>query len=468
MFGLTFLLLILVIVLYVKLRNITSERTKDLPGLRKEKSEIVLDEGFEQLDNSTLQSQSNEDNASLLHETEKNQNECNVNQLRTSIVDGDIQTFLYSIQNFEKTSLEKVDLRGFNCLHLAAKGGNLSIFKRILHLGVSIEKTTNDGQNSNVLHIAAHHGCLPICNHVLNNHKWLFSQKDNSGMNPAHYAALAGQYHILELMLKQNCNFFDNTERYVENIVHLACMRGSLEVCEFVNSNQKISSLLHAKNCEGWNSIQCATKNGHLEIVEFLFENTVDVKNKSTKTGKNCLHTACKTGYYQICKYLLGKDPTLLAEVDIHGQHAGYHAVKNGHIDILELLIKTNKSELRKTTPDKINILHVACKYAWYNECVIISKEFPYMVHEITEKGWNAALFVAEKPDKEDERIKILTYLVSKKLNVCHESRSGKTILVNARNNNLNNIVKYLTENFEKLKSIKRSIRLETYATYEK
>lgn len=396
---------------------------------------------------------------SLLRKTGDNQHESNVNQLRKSIVDGNIRTFLCSIQNFEKTSLEEVDSKGFNCLHLAAKGGNLSIFKRILHLIVSIEKTTNDGQN--VLHIAAHHGCLPICNFVLNSHKELFSQKDNSGMNPAHYAALAGQYHILDLMLKQECNLFDNTKKYGENIVHLACMGGSLEVCNFVNSNKAIACILHAKNCEGWNSIQCATKNGHLEIVQFLFDNGVDVKNKSTKTGMNCLHTACKIGHYLICEYLLKKKPKLMAEVDFCGQHAGYHAVKNGHIDILKLLIKTNKSELEKTMPDKINILHIACKHAMYNECVIIAEEFPSMVQEITERGWNAALFVAEKSDKEDERMKILKYLVDQKLDVCNESRSGKTILDNARFNNLKKIEQYLTEKFPKLKSIKRPVTVK-------
>lgn len=377
-------------------------------------------------------------------------------RLRTSIVAGDFRTFQYLIQKFDKHSLEEVDSNGFNCLHSAANGGNLSIFKKICNVGVSVEKKTIDG--SNILHIAAHHGCYPICKYILDNHSALFSLKDNLGMNPAHSAANAGQYHILDLMLKQGCDLFAEDEKNNENIVHLACMGGSLEVCQFVKANKNLEKLLHAKNGGGWNSIQCATKNGHLDIVKFLLENGVDVKNKSKKIGKNCLHTACEFGNYEICEYIISKAPNLLTETDSYGQHAGHYAAKNGYTDILQLLIKTNKNALQKASNDKINILHVACENAHYDMVVKIAKVFPLMVKEITEKGWNAALFITDKADAEGERIKILKHLLDHGLDVYNVSKSGKTVLVNARKNNLKDIEQYLSEQFPKLIGTKRSI----------
>lgn len=277
-------------------------------------------------------------------------------------------------------------------------------------------------------------------------------------MNPAHYAANAGQYHILNLMLKQGCDLFAEDEKNNENIVHLACMGGSLEVCRFVKANKNLEKLLHAKNGGGWNSIQCATKNGHLDIVKFLLENGVDVKNKSKKIGKNCLHTACEFGKYKICEYIISKAPNLITDTDSNGQHAGHYAAKNGHTDILQLLINTNKNALQKASDDKINILHVACENAHYDMVVKIAKVFPLMVKEITEKGWNAALFITDKADAEEERIKILKHLIDHGLDVYNVSKSGKTVLVNARNNNLKDIEQYLSEHFPKLIGTKRSI----------
>lgn len=377
-------------------------------------------------------------------------------QLRTSIVAGDFRTFQYLIHKFDKHSLEEVDSNGFNCLHFAAKGGNLSIFKKICNVGVSVEKKTNDG--SSILHIAAHHGCYPICKYILDNHAALFSLEDNLGMNPAHSAANAGQYHILDLMLKQGCDLLAEGQKNNENIVHLACMGGSLEVCQFVKANKNLEKLLHAKINGGWNSIQCATKHGHLDIVKFLLENGVDVKNKSKNIGKNCLHTACDFGNYEICEHIISKAPNLITDTDSNGQHAGHYAAKNGHTDILQLLIHTNKYAIHKPSHNKINILHVACEHAHYDMVVKIAKGFPLMVNEVTEKGWNAALFITDKADAEEERIKILKHLLDHGLDVYHVSKTGKTVLVNARNNNLNDIEQYLSEQFPMLIGTQRSI----------
>lgn len=61
--------------------------------------------------------------------------------------------------------------------------------------------------------------------------------------------------------------------------------------------------------------------------------------------------------------------------------------------------------------------------------CVKIADTFPDLINEITEKGWNAALFITEKAGAERERIKILHFLEKRELNVYHVTRSGKTIL---------------------------------------
>ena len=376
-------------------------------------------------------------------------------ELRKSISNGDYKKFCSLLESREQP-LEEVDSQGFSILHLSAKKDKIMIFKAIIEKGANINTPTKDEQT--VLHIAAHHGCYSICEFILENYVHLFSCKDRQGMNPAHCAALEGHVHILKLMLKFECDLTENTERYKENIVHLACITGSLDVCKFVASDKNISGLLYSKNRECWSSIQCACKNGHLSVLKFLCESGVDLKNKSNKTGKNCLHTVCEKGYYKICEYILEKEPNLIKEVDNIEQHAGHYAAKIGHTDTLQLLINTNRDVLLRATPDNINMFHVACRHAWYDMCVSIDKEFPSLVSEITEKGWNAGLFVTERGDAEEERVKILKFLVQRNLDLCHVSRSGKTIYYNAKKNDLSSVVKYVLLKCPEAENIKRSI----------
>lgn len=183
------------------------------------------------------------------------------------------------------------------------------------------------------------------------------------------------------------------------------------------------------------------------------------------KLEKNCLHTACENGNVEICSYILQdrKDTSLIIQVDKHDQNVGHFTAKSGNIDILGLLIThlrntTMPNLLQKPTNDNINILHIACRHARFEMCVKIADTFPNMISEITEKGWNAALFITEKAGAEKERIEILGFLETRKLNVYHVSRSGKTILYNACVNRSPKLVKHLLKRYPELLNIEKAM----------
>lgn len=198
-----------------------------------------------------------------------------------------------------------------------------------------------------------------------------------------------------------------------------------------------------------------------IKVFEYLVDQGVDIENKSRKTGKNCFHTACEKGHVEICEYILKQKPELLKELDRNEQHVGHFAAKSGNTNIMKLLLKhVEKSFLQKTTPDKIYILHIACRHARFDMCVEIAKEFPLMIKAITEKGWNAALFITERAGAENEIIEILKMLrnAATPLNVYHVSRSGKTILFNACVNRSPKLVQYLLETYPGLPEIEKSM----------
>lgn len=153
--------------------------------------------------------------------------------------------------------------------------------------------------------------------------------------------------------------------------------------------------------------------------------------------------------------------PDLISDRDKNGQHAGHFAAKCGKTEIFQLLFDQSDSQislLAKATSDDINILHVACKHAKFDMCVRIADTYPFLIEQITERGWNAALFIAERSGAEKERIKILKHLALRKLDVYHVSRSGKTILFNACANQSIEMVKYLLNTYPDLLNIEKAL----------
>lgn len=362
-----------------------------------------------------------------------------------------------------ETARKQLDRRGFNPLHIAAKEDNLDAFKTIYEACDNITSTTTDGRN--ILHIAAYYGKYDICEYILTEKKELYDKADNNQMYPAHWAALAGHVNILRLMSSHSCDLAYKTRKYEENIVLFACMKTGLDVFKFVANVENLASLLHAKNREGWNSIQYAAKTGNLEAVELLYNYGVDIKNKSDKTGKNCLHTACEKGFNDVCAYILQKCPDLIQEKDKNDKHVGHFVAKSGNTKILKELLKyTDKSFLKKATLDTVNVLHIACKYARLDMCIEFEKLdiLHDLVLELTVKGWNAALFLTERAEDELERIDILKLLDKHGLDVHHASRAGKTILYNACANQSIELIKYLLQNYPDLLCLERSIDAQT------
>lgn len=396
--------------------------------------------------------------------TDEDQSEVNkhLKKIHDAILKNDEREFDHLSRSFDKDLLEQTNNRGLNSLHLAAKSGNLKFFQRILGFGLDIKSRVMDGRNC--LHIAAYTGSHLVCQFLLESDASLFLDKDRNDMNPAHWAALGGQKYILGLMMEHKCDLLKKT-KYGENLVLFACIGQHLSVCKFVKDQEKIKELLYAKNTEGWNSIQYAAKSGNLEVFKFLVENSVDIKNESDQTKKNCLHTACEKGSLDVCKYIIHVEPELLKKSSNSNQHVGHYAAKSGNTKILRFLIEqldgditTCNSLLAYPTKDKINILHIACKFARSDMCVLIADTYPGLINGISEKGWNAALFITEKAGAEKERIKILNFLVKRRLNVYHVSRSGKTILYNACVNRSPKLVKHLLKHYPDLLDIEKSM----------
>lgn len=161
------------------------------------------------------------------------------------------------------------------------------------------------------------------------------------------------------------------------------------------------------------------------------------------------------------------KCPDLIQEKDRNNKHVHFVA-KSGNTNILKELLKyKDKSFWKKATSDNVNALHIACKYVRLDICIEFEKLdiLQDLVLELTEKGWNAALFLTERAEDELKRIEILKLLDKHGLDVHHASRAGKTILNNACANQSTKLIEYLLQNYPDLLCLERSVDVQT-ATY--
>ena len=82
---------------------------------------------------------------------------------------------------------------------------------------------------------------------------------------------------------------------------------------------------MNVKNADGENSLILATKNGHIEIVRFLIESSVDIESR-TKDRSTPLILAVEAGHAKMVELLISKGADL--EAKRLDNHTGPHSKK--------------------------------------------------------------------------------------------------------------------------------------------
>ncbi|XP_048743278.2 ankyrin-3-like isoform X2 [Ostrea edulis] len=374
-------------------------------------------------------------------------------------------------QSFDQDLLNKTDVMGWTLLHHAAYGGKIRIFQHLMSYKI-IDLRATDIIGRTVLHISAaakkgdENG--EIFDAIVERDKGLLEVEDKNGLMPFSYAALAGNKSILEQISIYGFDIRKQT-KYGETVAHLACIGNSLEVLHMLSKmdekgNQESlkktkdqQKIISTKNKMDWNPLQYAAKTGNKNILQFLDEEKVRVFY-STEDLKYSFHTACENGNLEACKYIVGKSKESIYAHDKSGRHAGHFAAKSGNVEILKYL-ETQDLKVDGLSSQNINILHIACRHGRLAMCEYIAERYPELVTQESKKGWNPALFLGERGGADEERIKILTHLVTKHdLFVYHVSRAGKSILYNACANRSYTLCEHLLQTYPGLLTIERSM----------
>ena len=91
------------------------------------------------------------------------------------------------------------------------------------------------------------------------------------------------------------------------------------------------------KDAKNWTPLYYAVSEGHIEIVNYLLSNKADVTVK-TDQGWNVYHLAANKGHLQILQALVMHNNDYVNDVDNKNCTSLYHAVTEGHLEIVNYL----------------------------------------------------------------------------------------------------------------------------------
>ncbi|KAF7851379.1 hypothetical protein BT93_L4050 [Corymbia citriodora subsp. variegata] len=235
------------------------------------------------------------------------------------------------ISSDKKKAKESPGKRGDSPLHLAARAGNSSKVREILH------------------------NCSP------NESKSLLSKLNLESETPLYAAAEYGHVSVVAEILKHSdLESASIPARNGFDAFHIAAKHGHLEVLKELLRVFPNLEMTTDSSCT--TALHTAAAQGHIDVVNLLLETDSNLIKIARNNGKSVLHTAARMGHLEVVRSLSNKDPSSGFRTDKKGQTALHMAVKGQNEEIVLELIKPNPSILSSEDNKGNTPLHIATR----------------------------------------------------------------------------------------------------------
>eukprot|EP00736_Rhodelphis_marinus_P000533 Rmarinus@m.28184 len=131
-------------------------------------------------------------------------------------------------------------------------------------------------------------------------------------------------------------NFFGET------LVHIAARNGHLNLIRYLW--EEFPLLFWQSDQFGNTVLHWAAENGHLGIIRYVLgTNARALVSLKSRTYKTVLHVAASKGHVNVIRYFLRQGPVaLFAEQDLQGRTALSYAAANGHLNVVRAIMDAN------------------------------------------------------------------------------------------------------------------------------
>ncbi|XP_046563927.1 uncharacterized protein LOC124272766 [Haliotis rubra] len=275
------------------------------------------------------------------------------NILHVACLGGNVDICKYLLSN-DIVGIESRGQYNWTPVMLAANKGHRELFDFLVSKGCDLSVV--DGNRDNILHLACLGGNVDICKYLLSNDIVGIESRGQYNWTPGMLAANKGHRDLLDFLVSKGCDL-SVVDVNRDNILHLACVGGNVDICKYLLSNDIVG--IESRGQYNWTPVMLAANKGHRELFDFLVSKGCDL---SVVDGNrdNILHLACLGGNVDICKYLLSND---IVGIESRGQYnwtPGMLAANQGHRDLLDFLVSKG-CDLSVVDVNRDNILHLAC-----------------------------------------------------------------------------------------------------------
>ncbi|KAG0591146.1 hypothetical protein KC19_1G153500 [Ceratodon purpureus] len=310
------------------------------------------------------------------------------------------------ILEFSYLNPNTVDSYGLTPLHLAVKGGHVSVScllmqahlidlncrtvwrhvrpqvvpvhsyrSYMMHLLypvlVDTEMTEMAGTAVTPVHIAAGGSHVEILSYLLNS-KWVnLNAGDSRGFTALHYAVVYGDLRVVKLLMDQpeidlNCCELQGMTPLLLSVVH-----SRLDIMKALLGNGA-TSIVHTPEenlCHSIKLLEVATQHssaGNGAIAHYLIDCLEEsVKNSEDECGpdSSLVHWASKNGNTQLTELILAWRPEAVNAVDKKGQTPLHLAIIHGHTDLVLGLCREQGWRLRAAEVDKTGAIPLDYAY---------------------------------------------------------------------------------------------------------
>ena len=181
-----------------------------------------------------------------------------------------------------------------------------------------------------------------------------------------------GNFEKIKLLFENlyiNLFFCDN---YGRNYFHMACIYGSLEIIKYL-----LIKTEYIVNLELLNRFKI-TKNhaDFLNIKIFINAKIIDIINKTDCDEITPFILACENNHINIIDYLLNDSRIDINKRDKYGYTALYYACLNQNYDTINILLKNERIDINRENKNGCTPFHIIC-YRGNLNCIKLFLEDP-------------------------------------------------------------------------------------------
>ena len=247
--------------------------------------------------------------------------------------------------------INEVNSNKMDALSIAAQYGQLEIVNFLLKYNENLDAqypNKQDAQGKTALHYAVKNGHLPVVEALLSNKNIDINLTNHEGQTAFHIAILNNNVEIVKIFFEKNLGLISEHQKGTPYPAWLAAKNGKLEVLQYLMEQ---GANTHYEGPGDINALSIAAQNGQSAIVEFLLNYKTSDKsiypnnprpNKKDAQGKTALHHAIENGHLSVVKILLARNNININLTDHQGRTALHVAVLNNNIEIVKILLEKN------------------------------------------------------------------------------------------------------------------------------